>query len=137
MKQMPRIEKFMTAMPHSIGADIGLPTAQEMMREHRIRHLPVRKGGRLVGILSDRDIKLALSLTSAEKLAVEEVMTPDPYTVAPDAPIDEVVLHMAEKKYGCAVVEQQNGKLVGIFTTTDGMRVLGELLSEHYRRDAR
>ena len=50
MKQIPKIDKYMTPMPHTIGYDIPLKTALEMMRNHGIRHLPVQKGGKLVGV---------------------------------------------------------------------------------------
>ena len=133
MKQMPMIEKFMTTMPHTIGKDIELKKAINMMREHRIRHLPVEEAGVLVGVLTDRDIKLASSFTHSQELTVEEVMTPDPYTVNPHASVDEVVLTMAEHKYGCAIVKQDNGKVVGIFTATDGLRVLGEVLKGNFK----
>ncbi|MCC7441533.1 MAG: CBS domain-containing protein [Bdellovibrionales bacterium] len=133
MKQMPQIQKVMTAMPHTIGADIELKTAQSMMREHRIRHLPVQKGGKLVGVLTDRDVKLAAGFDDALNLKVEEIMTDEPYTVTPETPLDRVVLEMAEKKYGCAVILQGNGKVVGIFTAVDGMRVLGETLESFYK----
>jgi acetoin utilization protein AcuB len=103
-----------------------------MMREHRIRHLPVQDGGKLVGVLTDRDIKLAASFEGSEDLVAEEVMTPDPYTVLPESPADEVAKEMAEHKWGCAIVQQSNGKVVGIFTAVDGMRVLGEMLDAHY-----
>jgi acetoin utilization protein AcuB len=103
-----------------------------MMRDLRCRHLPVQEGGHLVGILSDRDVKLAAAFAGSDQMVVEEVMTPDPYTVAPDAPLDAVVEEMAEHKYGCAIVRQENGKLVGIFTETDGMRVLAELLRANF-----
>ncbi len=133
MKAMPMIQKFMTPMPHTVGRDIPIKTAITMMREHRIRHLPVQDGGKLVGVLTDRDIKLAASFEGAEDLIAEEVMTPDPYTVTPDAAADQVAREMAEHKWGCAIVQQDNGKVVGIFTAVDGMRVLGEMLEAHYR----
>lgn len=133
MKQMPQIQKFMTAMPHSIGRDIPVARAISMMREHRFRHLPVQDGGRLVGVLTDRDLKLATSFEGSDELLAEDVMTPDPYVVAPDAPLDQVASAMAEHKYGCAIVQQGNGKVVGIFTATDGMRVLAETLEAFYK----
>lgn len=132
-KQMPRLEKHMTPMPHSIGKDQPLKTALSMMREYRIRHLPVQEGGKLIGVLSDRDLKLASSFDHPEELTVEEVMTPDPYTVPPQTPLDEVIVEMAEHKYGCVLIQQENGKLVGIFTATDGLRVLADLLKAHYK----
>jgi len=133
MKQMPQIQKFMTPMPHTIGQDIPLKTALSMMREHRFRHLPVQDGGKLVGILTDRDVKLAASFAGAAELTVSDVMTPDPFTVGPETSLDFVVLEMAEHKYGCAVIEQGNGKVVGIFTATDALRVLGEQLGMSFR----
>jgi acetoin utilization protein AcuB len=104
-----------------------------MMREHQFRHLPVQDGGKLVGVLTDRDVKLAASFAESNKLTVEDVMTPDPYTTTPHASLQDVVLEMAEHKYGCAIVKQENGKVVGIFTATDGLRVLGEILEQNYR----
>ena len=133
MKQMPQIQKVMTPMPHTVGKDIPLKTAMSLMREHRIRHLPVQESGRLVGILTDRDIKLAAAFADGNALKVEDVMSPEPYTAAPDTPLDHVVSEMAEHKYGCAIVQQGNGKVVGIFTAVDGMRVLTDTLHQFYR----
>lgn len=136
MKQMPMIEKYMTPMPHTIGSYIPLKLAMNQMREHRIRHLPVENAGKLVGVLTDRDIKLASSITHSEEFKVDDVMTPDPYTVTPHTPLDRVVFEMAEHKYGCAVIRQENGKVVGIFTATDALRVLGETLAANYKAAA-
>lgn len=132
-KAMPKIQKYMTTMPHSVRRDLPVKDAVRMMREHQIRHLPVQDGGKLLGVLTDRDIKLAASFKDAESLTAEDVMTPDPYTVGPDTPADEVAREMAAHKWGCAIVQQDNGKVVGIFTAVDGMRVLGEILDAHYR----
>jgi acetoin utilization protein AcuB len=133
MKQMPKIEKVMTFMPHTIGHDIKITTAIDLMREHRIRHLPVLDGGNLVGVLTDRDIKVATSFEGSGDLNVDDVMMPDPYSVRPEAALDEVVQEMAEHKYGCVVVRQENGKIVGIFTAIDAMRSLSELLRQSYK----
>jgi CBS domain-containing protein len=133
MKQIPQVQKFMTPMPHTVGFDIPLKDAMGMMREYNVRHLPVQDAGQLVGILTDRDIKLASSFKGSSDFKVEEVMSTEPYTVSPDVPLDRVVSEMAAHKYGCAIVKQTNGKVVGIFTAVDGLRVLGELLKANYK----
>jgi len=133
MKAQPKIQKFMTTQPHSIGADQPIDKAISMMKEHGFRHLPVQTGGKLVGVLTDRDLKLASSFDGAGDFKVEDVMIPDPYCVTPDAALIDVVTHMAEKKYGCALIEQENGKLVGIFTLTDALIVLHKILTENYK----
>lgn len=130
---MPLIHKVMTAMPHTVGAEIPLKKAKAMMSELHIRHLPVLEGGRLVGILSDRDISLASSFQGAAELRVDDVMMPMTYVVRPEGRLDTVVSEMAEHKYGSAVVQLENGKVVGIFTAVDGLRVLADVLREHYK----
>jgi acetoin utilization protein AcuB len=128
-KAIPHVDKYMTLSPFSIGQEQALAQAHKLMRGHHIRHLPVLHGGRLVGLLSDRDLHLIETLRDVdpEKVTVEEAMTPEVYSISPKAPLDEVVREMAHHKYGCAVVED-NGKLVGVFTTVDAMRAFADLL---------
>jgi len=133
MKSMPQVQKFMTPMPHSIGLKQPVRVALDLMRDHGIRHLPVQEGGQLVGVLTDRDVKLAGTFAQLDEIRLEDVMTPEPFAVLPQAPVDQVVFEMAAHKYGCALVRQENGKLVGIFTSTDALRVLGETLQTHHR----
>jgi CBS domain-containing protein len=133
MKTTPRIEKVMTPMPHTVGTDIPLKTAYSLMKENQIRHLPVLKGGKLVGILTDRDVKLASSFKSDGELSVEDVMTSDPYAVSPQASLVEVLDEMAEHKYGAVVVRQENEKVVGIFTAVDALRLAATMAREHYK----
>lgn len=129
MKAIPMIQKYMTTVPKSIGFDQTLAQAADFMRTLHLRHLPVLQGGKLVGVLTDRDINLVLSFKDSdpEKLTVEEAYTPDPYFTKPDAPLSDVVTEMAERKIGCALVVD-NGKLVGIFTEIDAYKALSELL---------
>lgn len=133
MKAMPKIQKYMTPMPHTVGHDLPVTKAWDMMKEYRIRHLPVLDGGRLKGILSDRDIKLAASFEGGDRLRCEEIMTPDPYTVNPDTSLDAVVREMAAHKYGSALIVQDNGKVVGIFTDIDALNTLDEVLRGNFR----
>src|SRR5690242_2641928 len=128
-KAIPPIRDYMTMAPHSIGKDQTLARAHEVMRTHKIRHLPVLKGGRLVGIVTERDLHLVETLRDVEptQVAAEESMSEQVYAVDADAPLDTVATALSEHKYGSAVV-MQNGKVVGIFTTNDACRALVDLL---------
>jgi acetoin utilization protein AcuB len=130
-KAVPPIRELMTLQPHTIGREQPMSVAHRMMREHRIRHLPVLQGGKLVGVLSDRDLNLVETLREVDpsRVLVEDAMSADPYAVSPDTPLDVVVSAMAEHKYGCAVV-LQNAKVIGIFTTVDACRALARFLQE-------
>jgi acetoin utilization protein AcuB len=104
--------------------------AVDLLKEKGIRHLPVLKGGeKLVGIVSDRDVKAASpsSATSLEvreiyylldRIKIKEIMTKKPYTVSPSTPVEEAALIMREKKIGALPVIEK-GKLWGIITETD------------------
>ena len=133
-KAIPTIQKYMTTNPHSIGSEQSLAKAAKLMSEHRIRHLPVQHGGKLVGMLTDRDVKLVETFkdVDAEKVLVEEAMSANPYSVGPDVLLSDVVATMAEHKYGSVVV-MQNEKVVGIFTAVDACRALAELLETRLR----
>lgn len=128
-KAIPTIQGYMTTTPRSIGADQPMSIAHRIMREHRIRHLPVLRHSKVVGLVSDRDLNVLETLDGVDPqtVRVEEAMTQEPYVVAPDTPLDEVLSTMAETKYGSAVIAQ-HGKVVGIFTTVDACRVLADLL---------
>jgi acetoin utilization protein AcuB len=128
-KPIPSIQKYMTTSPHTVGDDQPMSVAHRMMREHHIRHLPVLRGARIVGLVSDRDLNFVETLKDVDPrhVLVSEAMTADPYLVSPDAPLDEVVSAMAANKYGSAVVTQHD-KVVGIFTTVDACAAFAELL---------
>lgn len=116
-------------MPHTIGTDQSLKKAHEIMREYKIRHLPVLKGGKLVGILTDRDLALVETLkdVNPETVTVEDACTPDPYIVSPEAKLHDVCSEMARHKYGSTLVVD-NHKLVGVFTWVDALNAFSEIL---------
>jgi acetoin utilization protein AcuB len=100
------------------------------MRRQRIRHLPVLHGGKLVGLVSLRDLHLVETLPDVDPklVSVEDAMSQDVYSVRPDASLRDVVREMARRKLGSAVV-MSGRKVVGMFTTVDALRVLARTLT--------
>lgn len=128
-KPIPTIQKYMSTSPHAVGDEQSLRVAHDMLKKHGIRHLPVLRGGHLVGMLSERDLALIETLKDVDptKVLVSDAMSTNVFTVSPEASLDEVVDQMAERKLGSVVV-MQNEHVVGIFTTVDACMALSELL---------
>ena len=129
-KSIPSIHKYMTVTPHTVGREQTLAIAEKLMSQYGIRHLPVLEGGKLIGIITDRDINFLKSFKDfdATQTRLSDVAIENVFSVTPEAKLDEVCDVMAEKKYGCALV-QDNQKLVGIFTWVDALRAMSELLT--------
>jgi acetoin utilization protein AcuB len=126
----PPIERYMSSVLVTVRSSETIADASRHMRLHGIRHLPVLDGEKLVGILSERDVGLIESLRDLDptQVLVEDAMTEDPYQVDPEEPIARVVTEMAERRIGSAVVAH-DGKLLGLFTTTDALRALAAHLA--------
>jgi acetoin utilization protein AcuB len=122
------VRRFMTVAPVVVAAGASLSEAHGLMRERRIRHLPVLEGGQLVGLVSLRDVYLLQTLRGVDPAVarVEEAMSPEPFRVAPDAPLHEVAREMAHRRIGSAVVVE-HGEVVGLFTTVDALEALAVL----------
>jgi acetoin utilization protein AcuB len=122
------LERYMTRHPHSIRVDETIATAEQLMRSHHVRHLPVLDGGDLVGVLSERDVRLAATLP-VRALKVSDVYVEEPYAVDIDTSVVQVASTMAKKKLGSTII-LENGKLAGIFTATDACRALADVLAD-------
>jgi acetoin utilization protein AcuB len=129
------VKRVMTENPFTAGPDMPLRQAVSLMRDREIRHLPVvEEGGRLVGILTDRDVRhaalvpaLAEHLTWEQRrlksLRVRDVMTWSVVTTQPEATLAQAGLTMFQRRIGSLPVVE-DGKLVGILTETDVLRAL-------------
>lgn len=128
------VDQHMTVSPFVIGVADTLADARRLMRERGIRHLPVLDGGRLVGVLSQRDLHLVESLAGVDPATdtVREAMSGDPYAVPVGAPLEEVAATMAERRLGSAIVVDR-GAVVGVFTTVDALRALATLARRRAR----
>jgi len=128
------VRRFMTASPHSITSRNTLAEAHQTMRDRGVRHLPVVDDGKVIGVVSQRDLYLLETLRgvdSAREL-VEDAMSAEPFVVEPDAALDDVAEAMAFHKHGSALVVE-HAAIVGIFTTTDALRALVSLLRRSRR----
>ncbi len=135
-KNVPPISKYMTPMPYTIDVQDNLTKASDLMKQYKIRHLPVTSGNKTIGLLSFQDVNLLASFSSVDLTStrVESAMTRNPYCVTPDTALDLVASHMAEQRIGSALIIQENGTLVGIFTDTDALRALAEVFQTRLKK---
>jgi acetoin utilization protein AcuB len=133
MNRIPLLKTEMTPFPWWVDIDEPLLAARELMRQHKVRHLPVKDNGKLVSLVTDRDLKFALDpdlgLPPRESLRVRDVCVYTAFIVDIESRLEEVLETMAERKIGSALVTR-DGKLVGIFTSPDACRVLARLIRE-------
>jgi acetoin utilization protein AcuB len=124
------IEEHMTPNPMSFPRRESLAKAMRAMREMGIRHLLLREGDAIVGIVSEREVRLFAALPGIDvsESAIELAMTPDPFSVPMGTPLAQVAAEMAERKIGSALVTDGE-KVVGLFTTTDALKALTRLLA--------
>ena len=123
-----KVEEFTSPNPITANIDSGLKELLDVMSKNSIRHLPVEENGELVGILSQRDVKVALSLDQHIRLTAADVMNPEPFSVSVDTTIEDAALEMSKRKIGSAIVMDTNGKTYGIFTSTDALNALIEVV---------
>ena len=122
------VDEFTTPSPYSVAEKSTYSEIFELMSSQGIRHLPVVQNGLPIGLISDRDIHLLALASSNENILAEDIMTKDPFTVYPDTPIEEVALEMSQRKIGSAIVTSEDGKVTGIFTATDALNALVEVM---------
>lgn len=123
------LSSVMTRCPLTVDGAVSVVEAARLMRTHGIRHLPVLEGGRLVGLVSDRDLSLVHSLIDVdpERIPVANAMEREPRCVPPETSLGAVIDEMAARKLG-AVIVLDGEAVAGIFTTVDALAALGRLL---------
>ncbi|MCC6848414.1 MAG: CBS domain-containing protein [Deltaproteobacteria bacterium] len=114
------VRDCMTATVETVKPDDDVATVREALRRRRIRQLPVVAAGRVIGIVTDRDVR-AVTDTG---VTVDAVMTPTPATVAPDTPVEVAAATLRQRKIGALPVVADHA-LVGIVSESD---LLGALI---------
>ncbi len=133
--QMPTVAALMKPFPYFAQPDDTVAQINRLMKQHDIRHVPIKQGERVVGIISERDLRWmrspALLLPDPEEIPVAHVQINNPYTVEITTPLNIVLQEMSERKIGAAVVVK-SGQLEGIVTVTDICSALAELLTAQF-----
>jgi acetoin utilization protein AcuB len=120
----------MTPSPRTVSPATALSDARDIMAQEQIRHLPVVDGGRVVGIVSARDILVVedIRVFASYDTTVDAAMAADPISVPSSTAIGHVVKTMAKEDIGCVLIVD-DGKLVGIFTDVDAVKLLARAIS--------
>ena len=129
------VKNWMSKNIITVDENDSMQDAMKLLKEHDIRMLPVMKKGKLVGIVTDRDLKRASAsdATTLEihellylltRIKVKNIMTKEVITVPPDFTVEETALVLQENKISGAPVVDSRGKVVGTITQTDLFRVL-------------
>jgi len=130
MKKIPPIESVMTPFAFSVEINDLVRVAEDIMIDNEIRHLAVTDSGVLVGVVSDRDIAFTSNTAESDlrdRLHVRDVCSLDVYSVEREERLDSVLMEMAERHIGSAIVTD-SGKIAGVFTATDACRSFAEFL---------
>lgn len=125
------VEEYTSPNPITAHENDPVEAVANLMRKNGVRHIPIVKGEQVVGIVSDRDIKVLEGLEVRDKAQVlaRHIMSPDPITVDARTSLDHVALEMSKRKIGSVIVYEE-GKLLGIFTSTDALNALVEVVRE-------
>lgn len=134
-KKMPLVGAVMTSFPYFVETNEPVSSIERLMDEHRIRHVPVQENGKVVGVVTERDlhhlIKRSASPEDKARFYARDIMVFNPYVVAFDTPLSEVVFGMAQRHIGSAIVVRR-GKLAGILSSIDVCRILGKYLESMF-----
>jgi len=134
-----KVQTIMVTHPVVLGERDRLDLADDIMTLGRIRHIPVVRGEVVVGVLSQRDLFRAAASTALklnrgaqhtwlERVPVGDVMSTPVITTSPDTDVREVVAKMLKQKIGCVPIVSPDGRLVGLVSESDCLRVLHRIL---------
>ena len=119
------VKIYMTQNPETVSPDDDLRVVFNMLSDKRIRQAPVVQDNKLVGMVTDRDLRMALVQHASEpNLTISSVMTPDPVTISEDVSLEEAGGILTSHKFNAAPVLSSAGELTGILTTGDALKGL-------------
>lgn len=134
------VREIMTSDVTTVQETEMLLDAAMIFARSSLRHLPVLKDSMLVGVITERDVKrfapgVLSGVTSGkyneimETTPLSRVMTRDPMTLQPDQDVADAAEILSTKRFGCLPVVE-NGKLVGIVTTSDMLRLMARIMKD-------
>jgi CBS domain-containing protein len=121
---------FMTRELVTVNESDDLALAESMLRLGGIRHLPVVSQGRLVGLVTHRDLLRSAATRDRRSTTAGDIMTRDLEAVRPETSLVRAARLMLEKKFGCLPVVESSGRLVGIITESDFVRFAADVVQD-------
>lgn len=123
------VEEYSTPNPETASSQANYRELVDKMRKGNFRHLLIVDKDEVVGVVSQRDLKVLEGLgDDADKLIAEDFMSRDLYIESPQTPLENVVFEMSQRKIGSAVLQDKAENYLGIFTSTDALNALVEIL---------
>ena len=123
-----KVEEWMVKDPISITENHTIQICLDLMKEHSIRHLPVVRNQKLVGLVTESNLRQVFFASLIEELNIEDVMVRDPITVAPDTEIENAAKIIYYNKIGGLPVVDIDDQIVGIITVADLVAAFIELM---------
>ena len=124
------VENFMIKNPCVGNPKMSLQEARDVMCEFGIRHLPIVKEEKLVGIVSERDLQKGIAMPNSQKFIVEQFMSRDVYVARSTSQLNHIVRNMMDRKIRTTVIVSEANEVLGIFSITDALRLLANMLDE-------
>lgn len=122
------VQEFTSPSVITISIHDNIDTALELMQQNGIRHLPVMQNEKIVGVLSERDVLTHIGKDWTRMLTAEDIMNPAILSAYENDLLGEVAFQLSSQKKGSAIILDANDNLYGIFTTTDALNALVEIL---------
>lgn len=122
------VEEFTTPDPVTAPEETSVEELARIMASQGVRHIPITREDKVVGVVSDRDLRVVSGLAVREKALVTagDIMAHDPVTVSSQTSLDEVAFEMSKRKIGSVIVNEGD-RFLGIFTVTDALNALIEI----------
>ena len=122
------VDEYTTPNPSFVDQQTKLPEIWDIMQEKGIRHVLVQESSNIVGMISERDLITFSQDKEFQDIEAQDIMSKNLYTARPDTPLFEVALEMSRNKFGSTVIQDTEANYVGIFTATDALNALVEVL---------
>ncbi len=137
------VKEWMTEDPIVLDENASIMKAVQIMKEHGMRRIPVVRNNKLVGIVTDRDVREATPSKATaldvhelyyllSEIKVKDIMTPNPITIHPDETVEYAAVIMLENRISGLPVVDDEGHVIGIITQTDIFKVLINITGIYY-----